>query len=182
MYPRSSILSPDLDTICPLHNTHLHRDTVLIIYGLIRFDPERKAEHQAHQKLFPKSRFFVFGGCVIDDKTELTHDIMYCDICRFVHFSWCKERNITYGLPPSTDSVERTLRRYCGNYDSGIFVSHETLNLIEQQQHVAAIKKLKLDNPHIGIYQLRQYVRYQINKDKLQKADWVSYQIESEDV
>ena len=182
MYPNYSILSPDIDTICPLHNIPLRRDTVPVIYGLFRFDTEQKTEHQAHQKLFPKSGFFVFGGCSFDDKAELTYDIMYCDVCRSTHFSWCKERDITYGLPPSTDFVERILRLYCGNYNPSIVVSPETLNLIEQQQHVAAIKKLKLANPIIPIYQLRHYVRYQINKYKLQKSDWVSYQIESEDI
>jgi hypothetical protein len=167
------MLVPDLDTICPLHNTSLERDTVLVQHGLINFDPECRV---AHQKLFPKSNFFVLGGCRINEKSELLYDTMYCNLCRNAHFSWCKENNNKYRLPPCQNSVDLILQGFCDDSDRQLVMSPEILTSIEQHQYAEAIKALNLLNPSTSIYQLSKYVQYQGNKSKLERANWRSYQ------
>lgn len=159
------MLLADQETHCPLHRQALLEDTVLIMYGLIRYEDDYAAARKA---LFSRSKFFVLGGCVRDD--ELWYKVMYCPACRENHLSWCAANNRTDGLPPTQAEVDMAIRRQFGNTNFSGFMSPEVEKHISQGEKIAAIKALKMTNPDIEISELREYFLYRQKKAAYEKA------------
>ena len=89
-----SPLTEDTEKVCTVHGVDLIPEKVPIIYGLIKYPQEFL---DASKKLFPRSGFIALGGCVVHD--EKFHKVMYCEVCRNVHRSWCETHGVDYGLP-----------------------------------------------------------------------------------
>ena len=159
------MLLTDQETHCPLHRAALLEDIVLIRYGLFRYRDDYAA---ARNSSFPRSKFFVLGGCMRDD--EIWYKVMYCPACRENHLVWCAANDRTEGLPPTQAEVDMAIRRQFGNPNFSGAVSSEVEKLLSEGKTLAAIKELKSANPGIEISELREYVLYRQKKAAYEKA------------
>ena len=69
---------------CSVHRVALVEGEAPIAYGLIRFD---RAYLKARKRLFPNSRSFVLGGCVVSLEDRKAA-VRYCPRCREAERAW----------------------------------------------------------------------------------------------
>lgn len=87
-----------MNEICKVHGTQMEMRPVPISYGLPILDYDRK---DARQRLFPNSRRFMLGGCVIGDDRESLE--LVCAKCREAEDDWERTRNQMEGRPEAEE-------------------------------------------------------------------------------
>ncbi|QDQ25162.1 hypothetical protein FNU76_01640 [Chitinimonas arctica] len=162
---RETMLIRDSETHCALHSTPLLQDVVLIKYGLYRYESEYRT---AHNTLFPKSHFYMLGGCMRGE--ALWRTVRYCPECRAQHLEWCTMHACTTGLPPTRMELESLFKRHFGQKNYEYTTPPEVHRLLLEGGDVRAIKMLKTANPDVEIADLRLYATYLRKKAAYEKA------------
>ncbi len=149
------MLLKDIETICPIHAESLKVGWAIVIYGLARISSEYRF---ASETQFPKSKFFVRGGCAPEN--EILHGVRYCSTCRNAHIEWSASNKSNEGRPPTEQEVRIRIEYHFGKQAEVSKVSEEILQLVRENRLVAAVKDLKLSNPEVSVTELRKHLHY----------------------
>lgn len=76
--------------ICAVHNSPMQRGRAPIHYGL---DNYVMAYLEAKEQLFPNSKEFILGGCMVGEETEA--EVYYCSQCREAEANWRRNNRAT---------------------------------------------------------------------------------------
>ena len=84
------------ETTCPVRKTVMKKDIVPVVYGLIVFDPFTYSDEyiSARKELFPNSNREYEGGCVIDQNSTMSKEVLYCARCREAEEQWGQEHPV----------------------------------------------------------------------------------------
>ena len=86
MMVRYSVPTETVPPTCPLHGDVLREGHAVIAYGLIMLSDEH---FNARMKLFPRSRSWRPGGCVIiEGESPDSCGVLYCPSCRRAETEW----------------------------------------------------------------------------------------------
>lgn len=148
------MLLEDTDTYCSVHSLELIQGRVPILYGLIRYSDEFRAQHLKH---FPNSKFLVFGGCVVGH--EFFHNMKYCQKCREAHLAWSKTTGCTDGLAPTEDEHEEYIAYISRRMGVPGNIPNQVYELVNSGKIARAIKLLKKENPGHEFSKLKGFVK-----------------------
>ncbi len=148
------MLLEDKGTYCTVHEVELIRGRVPIIYGLIKYSNEFRAQHL---KSFPNSKFLVFGGCVVGD--EFFHYMSYCPKCRDAHLAWSKATGCNDGLAPTEDEHEGYITYISRRMGVPGNIPNQVYELVNSGRIARAIKLLKKENPSHEFSKLMGFVK-----------------------
>jgi hypothetical protein len=84
------------DKVCDVHKIAMQKDVVSAVCGLIVLDPFYYTEEylRARKEQFPNSNREYYGGCVVDQNSTPTKEVLYCPKCREAEEQWGKEHPV----------------------------------------------------------------------------------------
>ena len=151
---------------CPVHQIALQQDFVLVRFGLYRLSSEFIA---ASRGLFPESRLYVLGGCVVQN--QLWQQVMYCQECRNQYMQWMMiYPDLGLSIPTGAE-IELCTRRYLGDPDFRGVVPAAFESVLDKSGLLAAVRLLKEVNSTEEVQQLRLYAQFWQRK-KVYVKDW----------
>lgn len=80
--------------MCEVHKTKMEHKVVKIAYGLILPGPDSPSA-DAERRLFPHSREYSLGGCVITPHSPKTERVYVCSGCKKAYETWKSENKKT---------------------------------------------------------------------------------------